>query len=320
MSRRAFTLLTVFLLLSPSLASAQGIEVQFFAKYTDEPIETVLTLLKVMGDFEVEVDPSLKDRTVTVEFKGETPRAALALLARAMKVELVTVSANRYRLAPRGSAKPGADRENPRVEPEWGKAIRKRLLETKVAGVYRRADLSAVLRDLAKASGVAIYLDVPVSKERTPGQMKVTSTPDPGPASASDVLRMALEQTKLEFDVRWRGVLVSTPERIRELRARRLLAAGEATEAQAPLRKKLRTKKINVSLKGSSIASALGRIARLGGVRIRYEETDLRSLPAVDLKVKKMPLEGVLGFVLVPRGLEIRVEEDALVVQPAKRE
>jgi hypothetical protein len=318
MNHRIFCLLLATLLLIASTARSQSIEVHLFAKYTDEPIVDLLILLEATGSFKVEVDAALAERKVTVEFEGETPLAALRLVAKVMKVELTKTSANRYRLAPGDPTKSGAREGNSAPEPAWKKAIRARLLESKVDGAYEKKKLQAVLVDLSRASGITIHLDPRVEKARSAAQLEVSLTPIPNPTSVMGVLTTAVGGAKLEYDIRWSGVFVSTPERIQALAKRSLVVTKKTTEKQAALEKKLVEKKISVSLKGSTVAKALGRIGRLGGIRIRHEAADLIEQPPVVLTVKSMPLGDVLGSILIPRGLQLRIEKGVFVVQPVK--
>jgi hypothetical protein len=300
MNLRALLLLLVL----PSLAWSQSIEVNLFAKYEDEPIADLVSLLELAGSFKVEIDPELEDREVTVEFKGETPLAALRKVAKVMKVGLTEVRANRYRLAPRGPSTQSAD-EKPAEEPEWAKAVREKLLETEMDGEFDEEKLAVVLAKVSKAAGVFICLDPDVARVRSEEKRTISMTPVPNPTPAMAVLTGALEWAQLEYELRWGGVFVSLPLRIEKLGEHRLTAAA-----------KLPAKSVDLKLGRCALIAALKKTAKLGGVKIRYRSKDLRGLPRVDLLGEKVRLADAFGAILIPRGLDLVAEDGAFAVRP----
>ena len=64
------------------------------------------------------------------------------------------------------------------------------------------------------------------------------------------------------------------------------------------------------------MAKALGRVAKLGRVKIAWDAKDLKKLARVTIDVKDMTVEHVLSLVLLPRGRKLAFGGKGVTVVP----
>ncbi|MHC4472591.1 MAG: hypothetical protein ACYTDY_00510 [Planctomycetota bacterium] len=309
------------LLLVVSLAAgarAQDIEQYIFAHFEDKRLEDVAKEIAAICGVKVRVDAELRDRKITVDLE-DSPEDALRKIARAGKAHLWKLEDGSYRIRakaePKSTGKKTGKKPAPkRPLPAWKKKILARLEKAHVDVEFQGTPLREALAALSRAARVHVSLDPEVERTRKAEDLEVNVLHVPSRSTVAEALRSVAGSVKLHHDLRWGGVFVSTSERLEALGLECVPAVKEgAPEWEKEIRKKLE-KPVSVSQKMGSVSRAIDSIARLGGVKIRYDAKVLRGLPRVTIDVKAIPLKDALALILVPRELGIAFEKKALKV------
>ena len=201
---------------------------------------------------------------------------------------------------------------------EAGAAIFRKLKEIRITIDMQNAPLSAVVDYLREITGLNINVDPTVEADDRFLSLKVTNVP----------LHRALDLmgfiTPIEYDVRYGLLFIGAPERLFEIpKAAPPLPAAALFRRQEPVvsgkaaMKKMNEMKIDLAFENAPIPDILAFVRDFSGLNILLEP-GLGEVP-VSLKIRELQLGSALELIALPRGLDVRLEEGAVLIFKPKK-
>ena len=180
---------------------------------------------------------------------------------------------------------------------------------------FENTPVEEVLGLLSELGSVAIQLDPQVTASRKPDELLVNLRADR--LRLNDCLALVTITKGLASDVRWGGIFVSTPERLKALPKVVLSEAkADAPEWEKNLRASLAAP-IAFSFGAASVDSALSFIATVKNLNI---VTDPKAAPQAEeatltMSVSSVTVADALAAILLPRGLTFELKNEVVLVK-----
>jgi hypothetical protein len=191
-----------------------------------------------------------------------------------------------------------------------GDPVEDRLKETLVNINFESTPLPEALAFVSQFAGVNIGIDPQVFEKKSEEELLVTLRADD--IAVGNVIELIALTKSLAHDVRWGGVFLSTPERLR------FLPRSVRTWYARPGRKLARVlaKAVSFEFEETELRSVLDFLRNVANVNIVIlpEVMEAAESTLVTLALSEVPLRHALAAILLPRGFTYQVRDGVLLI------
>ncbi|HEV3028320.1 MAG TPA: hypothetical protein VG457_12150 [Planctomycetota bacterium] len=190
-----------------------------------------------------------------------------------------------------------------------------RLKSVRITIEMKDTPLSGILDYVREISGIMFQADPELDCDRIMLNFKVT---DVRLDQALDLMGMT---NSFEWDVRYGAIFVARPDRMLTLPRLGRWRTQEKSEAAKAIVQKLGRMKLDLSFEKSELEDLLFFIRDASGINLILDPTvkaELDPKTPVTFKAKDTPLSSILDGLLLPRGLDARIESNAISVYRPK--
>lgn len=318
---RLLACLLLLALAGPSPTVAQEPDVVWIIRYVEDlTLEQAVSETAALGGLEVEVEPALRKRKITLHLDAPVV-GAIESLARAARAHLWKLGPKKYAVR---SAPPPASNVPPREEivgpeddgeppprPEWEVKIQKALEETPYRGVFKKTPLPEFLAALSKQAGVPIHLDPHVLRTRKKKDLLVDFEDVLGDSSVDGALTIFCGFNDLGHHVRWGVVFVTSGDRFFGLPDDVFL-----TDPDEGTVGKLKDHRVTLKLRRATLEAAVKVLVKGSDAEVVVSPAAVKHVKRLRFTVefRNRRLDDALSILLVPDGLALEVVEGKLTV------